>query len=73
MARKYVLDGEEYPTPYSGVCMFCKHLTSAMQHTCAAFPAGIPPEIWEAQNNHKTPYPGDGGIRFERKEIAPDE
>ncbi|MEM4501026.1 MAG: hypothetical protein QW512_02715 [Thermofilaceae archaeon] len=35
---------------------------------CAAFPSGIPREIWDGRLSHDTPYPGDQGYRFEPRE-----
>lgn len=32
---------------------------------CAAFPAGIPDEIFSGQFDHRKAYDGDGGIRWE--------
>lgn len=36
---------------------------------CDAFPDGIPEEIW-CGGDHRQPWPGDGGVRFE---LRPDE
>lgn len=33
---------------------------------CSAFPKGIPDEIAYGKNKHLTPYPGDGGIQYEK-------
>ena len=34
---------------------------------CTAFPLGIPAEIFEEYADHRLPFLGDGGIRFEPK------
>lgn len=62
------LDGNEYAIPaLSEICTFCRHLRSAADRTCDAFPKkqSIPMPIWLGDNPHATPYPGDHGIRFE--------
>jgi hypothetical protein len=35
---------------------------------CAAFPDRIPHEVFPGQFDHRQPYPGDNGIRFELRE-----
>jgi hypothetical protein len=37
-------------------------------HFCKAFPDGIPDDIYLEEFDHRLPYPGDHGIRFEFKE-----
>ena len=49
---------------YSPICTFCKHLRLDAERTCAAFPQGIPIEIWVGEHDHRTAWPGDNGIRF---------
>lgn len=52
-----------------GVCVsfVCNHCRHYLFHdrACAAFPAGIPPDIWMGDTPHRSPYPGDHGIRYE--------
>lgn len=38
---------------------------TAVIYYCAAFPEGIPSDIWEDGFDHRRAHPGDKGIRFE--------
>jgi hypothetical protein len=49
----------------SPVCEDCRHRIGFDRLACAAFPDRIPKEIWNGLRDHRSPYPGDGGIRFE--------
>lgn len=44
------------------LCWKCKHIRA--DYTCAAFPEGIPSDIWQGVN-HTEPFPGDHGLQFE--------
>jgi hypothetical protein len=61
-------------------CLNCTHwaspldrtdpdaLTDAPTQVCAAFPleqGGIPDQIWTGRADHRQPFEGDNGIRFE--------
>jgi hypothetical protein len=45
-------------------CATCKHLLVGTD-TCQAFPERIPSDIVFGRHDHRDPYPGDGGIRYE--------
>ena len=57
------LDTEFEWVKYSPICLRCRHLIDGVDRRCAAF-AAIPQPIWNGDNPHTAPYPGDGGIRF---------
>ena len=48
------------------ICWLCEHLHEGQPqpYTCAAFPERIPQRILSNQHDHRTPYPGDHGLRF---------
>jgi hypothetical protein len=64
------IDDRELMHPiYGDQCARCRHLwndpPSKGGPRCAAFPKGIPAAILSDRYNHKQPYKGDRGIRFE--------
>ncbi len=62
-----ILDEEyELISAYSPVYSFCAHGDESGARRCAAFPGGIPPPIWEGENDHRQPYPGDNAIQFKQ-------
>jgi hypothetical protein len=57
----------------SSICPDCTHLDrdtsievdGILTGVCAAFPAGIPDEIFAGGFDHRIAFRGDGGTRFE--------
>lgn len=47
-----------------GTCYKCKHVKPTGDK-CKAFPGGIPVEVLRGKHDHRKPYKGDNGIRFE--------
>lgn len=47
-------------------CTECKHWHG--DDTCDAFPKGIPLDIASNEFDHKQPFDGDNGIRFEKQD-----
>lgn len=57
--------GPERTNIYFSQCIMCKHFTS--EHTCAAFPKGIPNDILYEMKTHNTIHPNqEGNITFEK-------
>jgi hypothetical protein len=54
------------------ICAWCKRYRAPEQlgdpPTCEAFPNGIPAKIREDGFDHRKPFKGDGGVRFELKD-----
>ncbi len=48
-------------------CLACRHLRDGRDPAmaCAAFPSGIPDAILTNRHDHRQPFEGDGGVRFE--------
>lgn len=67
------LDADSHIAIYSPVCALCRHVSQDPMNprTCAAFPKEIPLEIWNGDNPHAEPYPGDNGIQFAPREPTP--
>lgn len=51
-------------SPGPSYCGFCRHYDASTRR-CAAFLEGIPVKIYYGEADHRKPFEGDGGIRFE--------
>jgi hypothetical protein len=63
-----------FPSRVLPLCLACQRLRLDRQGhwTCAAFPGGISQEFLDSEIDHRLPYPGDQGIRFEPDWGAPE-
>lgn len=59
----------EPPTPSQ--CLSCKWLGGGDLLVCKAFPSQIPDEIVANLFDHREPYHGDDGVRFEPEDGTP--
>lgn len=55
----------------SPACIACAHHHIAAPLSCSAYPSRIPEEILSGRVSHRTPWPGDRGIRFRRDKVHP--
>ena len=55
-------------------CRKCRHDKTGVdgqvgKSVCTAFPDGVPLEILLNRHDHRKPYQGDNGLRFEAKHV----
>lgn len=60
LTKEYILD-----TFSEDQCMKCEHFDDSTWATCKAFPDQIPLDIAGGLHDHRKPFKGDNGIRFE--------
>ena len=61
-----MLDLDERRLVMSPICHYCRHRSWDHRDSCSAFSDQIPLQIWNGEHDHRSPYPGDHGIRYER-------
>jgi hypothetical protein len=63
-------DSEIYYGYFSDVCSFCIYKDEFYKRKCAAFPEGIPDDIWFGKNKHTKPLPEQkNGIVYEKDKL----
>ncbi len=75
MSRRESNVSGSYPGIVLTQCSYCRHVTVDDRHraSCPAFGGEIPEAILMNEVDHRDPYPGDHGIRFEPREGLDDE
>ena len=66
---KQGLIGQRMTEPFwnaAAQCAACAHHIDGTL-ACTGFPGGIPQPILAGRRDHRKPYPGDHGIRFEAR------
>jgi hypothetical protein len=70
MKKKCIERGNMTVKATHALCFWCKHFdTTSLKGSdasCAAFPNGIPEQIWYLRYDHREPHEGDKGILFEK-------
>ncbi len=49
------------------LCDTCDHRSKTVPSICLAFPQGIPFDILIGRSDHKKPFAGDHGIRYQER------
>lgn len=69
-------DPDRFTAPRGSVvltqCVYCRHLApSTLGFGCKAYPGGVPDEIVTNSADHRQPFDGDDGVRFQPRPDVP--